>query len=102
MPRLIAPCAKRCAASTRIKGLYALLHRLLRQEGSEIAALKVEDLRDSRLVVCDPAPIPLDELQRTYAWLKSWGMLEETASPLQLVDLQVQTHAHVTAHVAAE
>ena len=68
----------------------------------EIAALKVEDLRESRLVVCDPAPIPLDELQRTYDWLKSWGMLEETASPLQLVNLQVQTHAHVTAHVAAE
>src|SRR5262249_55411457 len=26
----------------------------------EIAALKVDDLRESRLVVCDPAPIPLD------------------------------------------
>ena len=63
----------------------------------EIAALNVEDLRESRLVVCDPAPIPLDELQRTYAWLKSWGMLEETASPLQLVNMPVQTHAHVAA-----
>jgi NitT/TauT family transport system substrate-binding protein len=63
----------------------------------EIAALKVEDLRESRLVVCDPAPIPIDELQRTYAWLKSWDMLEETASPLQLVNLPVQTHAHVAA-----
>ena len=31
----------------------------------EIAALKVEDLRESRLVVCDPAPIPADEMQRT-------------------------------------
>ncbi len=63
----------------------------------EIAALKVSDLRESRLVVCDPAPIPLDELQRTYDWLKSWGMLEETASPLQLVNLKVQTHAHQAA-----
>ena len=63
----------------------------------EIAALKVEDLRESRLVVCDPAPIPADEMQRTYDWLKSWGMLEETASPLQLVNTQVQDHAHQAA-----
>ena len=63
----------------------------------EIAALKVEDLRESRLVVCDPAPIPLDEMQRTYDWLKSWGMLEETASPLQLINMQVQAHAHEAA-----
>ncbi len=63
----------------------------------EIAALKVEDLRESRLVVCDPAPIPLDEMQRTYDWLKSWGMLEEAASPLQLVNIDVQRHAHQAA-----
>ena len=31
----------------------------------EIALLKPEDLRESRVVV-DPAPIPLEELQRTY------------------------------------
>jgi NitT/TauT family transport system substrate-binding protein len=64
----------------------------------EIAALSVQDLRESRLVVCDPAPIPLDEMQRTYDWLKSWGMLEETASPLELVNTQVQDYAHQGAH----
>jgi NitT/TauT family transport system substrate-binding protein len=63
----------------------------------EIAALKVEDLRESRLVVCDPAPIPLDEMQRTYDWLKSWGMLEDTTSPLQLVNAEVQSYAHQAA-----
>ncbi len=63
----------------------------------EVAALKVDDLRESRLVVCDPAPIPLDEMQRTYDWLKSWGMLEETASPLQLVNMDVQRYAHQAA-----
>jgi NitT/TauT family transport system substrate-binding protein len=63
----------------------------------EIAALKVEDLRESRLVVCDPAPIPSDEMQRTYDWLKSWGMLEETASPLDLVNFEVQSYAHQAA-----
>jgi NitT/TauT family transport system substrate-binding protein len=65
----------------------------------EIAALKVEDLREGRLQVCDPAPIPADEMQRTYDWLKSWDMLEETQSPSQLVNIEVQQHAH---HVAAE
>ena len=50
--------------------------------------------RESRIVVCDPAPIPIDEMQRTYEWLKSWGMLEETASPLELVNMQVQAKAH--------
>jgi NitT/TauT family transport system substrate-binding protein len=65
----------------------------------EIAALAPDDLRESRIVVCDPAPIPLDEMQRTYEWLKSWDMLEETDSPLELVNLDVQTHAH---HIAAE
>jgi len=69
------------------------------KKDKEIAALKPEDLRASRIVVCDPAPIPLDEMQRTYDWLKSWGMLEQTASPLQLVNLQVQQAAH---QVAAE
>ena len=62
-----------------------------------IGALKVEDLRASRIVVCDPAPIPVDEMQRTYDWLKSWGMLEETKSALDLVDFQVQNHAHAAA-----
>jgi NitT/TauT family transport system substrate-binding protein len=63
----------------------------------EIGTLKPEDLRASRLVVVDPAPIPADELQRTYDWVKSWGMLEETESPLQLVNIKVQTQAHVAA-----
>jgi len=60
----------------------------------EIAALTIDDLRESRVVVCDPAPIPLDEMQRTFDWLKSWGMLEATASPFDLVNLDVQTQAH--------
>jgi NitT/TauT family transport system substrate-binding protein len=63
----------------------------------EIGTLKPDDIRESRIVVCDPAPIPADEMQRTYEWVKSWGMLEETESPLQLVNLNVQTQAHVAA-----
>jgi NitT/TauT family transport system substrate-binding protein len=63
----------------------------------EVAALKIEDLREGRLVVCDPAPIPREEMQRTYEWLKSWDMLEDTASPLQLVNADVQSYAHQAA-----
>jgi hypothetical protein len=36
-------------------------------------------------------------MQRTYEWLRGWGMLEETASPLQLVNLDVQQRAHAAA-----
>ena len=60
----------------------------------EIAALTLADLREGRLVVCDPAPIPDDELTRTYAWVKSWGMLDRAASPLQLINMDVQQRAH--------
>ena len=60
----------------------------------EIGTLRVEDLREGRLVVIDPAPIPADEMQRTYEWVKSWGMLEQTESALDLVNLDVQARAH--------
>jgi NitT/TauT family transport system substrate-binding protein len=65
----------------------------------QIGELKVSDLRASRLVVTDPAPIPADEMQRTYEWVKSWGMLEETSSAFELVDQEVQKRAHqMSAH----
>ncbi|MEA2902729.1 MAG: NitT/TauT family transport system substrate-binding protein, partial [Alphaproteobacteria bacterium] len=63
----------------------------------EIGTLTPDDLRASRLVVVDPAPIPDAELQRTYEWVKSWGMLDQTQSPHELVNMNVQTHAHVAA-----
>lgn len=93
--RAVREAVRRISANKR-----AYLHYFIDYHGKtdpEIAALEVEDLRESRLVVCDPAPIPLEEMQRTYAWLKGWGMLEETASPLQLVDLELQQQAHQAA-----
>ena len=62
-----------------------------------VATLSVDDLRESRLVVVDPAPIPAEDLQRTYDWVQSWGMLEETESPLPLVNINVQAGAHAAA-----
>ena len=75
------------------------LHYFIDYHGAddpEIAALTIGDLQESRLLVCDPAPIPLDEMQRTFDWLKSWGMLDRTASPVDLVDLDVQREAHAS------
>jgi NitT/TauT family transport system substrate-binding protein len=63
----------------------------------EIGTLRPEDIREGRIIVVDPAPIPAEEMQRTYEWVKSWGMLETTESPLELVNLNVQTQAHVAA-----
>ena len=93
--RAVREAVRRINANKR-----AYLHYFIDYHGKtdpEVAALRVDDLRESRLVVCDPAPIPLHEMQRTYDWLKSWGMLEETASPLQLVNAELQSRAHQAA-----
>jgi len=90
--RAVREAVRRINANKR-----AYLHYFIDYHGKsdpEIAALKVEDLRESRLQVCDPAPIPPNEMQRTYDWLKSWDMLEATASPAQLVNMEVQRYAH--------
>jgi len=79
---------------------HAYLHYFIdyhKAKDPEIGELKIEDLRESRIVVCDPAPIPADEMQRTYEWLKSWGMLEDTRSVTELVNLEIQRQAHGTA-----
>ena len=95
--RAVREAVKRINANKR-----AYLHYFIdyhKAKDPEIGTLKPEDIREGRIVVCDPAPIPVDEMQRTYDWLKSWGMLEQTATPLALVNLQVQRAAH---SVAAE
>jgi NitT/TauT family transport system substrate-binding protein len=60
----------------------------------EIAALAIDDLRESRIYVVDPAPIPDDELQRTFEWMKSWGFLADVGEANQLVDLDIQLQGH--------
>jgi NitT/TauT family transport system substrate-binding protein len=60
----------------------------------EIAALTIDDLRESRVYVVDPAPIPADELQRTFEWMKSWGFLDDIADAQQLVNLETQLFSH--------
>ncbi len=60
----------------------------------DVAALTVDDLRPSRLQVVDPSPIPAEELQRTYEWMKSWGMLK-SIDAVDLINIQVQGAAPV-------
>lgn len=63
-----------------------------------VETLTVDDFRLSRLQMVDPAPIPEEELQRTYEWMRSWGMIDEL-SPDVLIDVHRQQAAH---KVAAE
>jgi hypothetical protein len=51
------------------------------------------DLREGRIVVCNPAPLPVAEMQRTCEQVKSWGMLEHAESTLALVNMDVRVHA---------
>lgn len=59
----------------------------------EVAALTVDDLPMSRLQVTDPAPIPRAELERTYRWMRDWGLLK-TIELTDLVDDARQLAAH--------
>jgi len=78
----------------------AYLHYFIdyhKKKDAEIGQMTVADLRPGRIVVCDPAPIPREEMLRTFEWLKSWGMLEDTRSAFDLVNLEIQRQAHFAA-----
>ena len=78
----------------------AYMHYFLdyyKDKDPRIAAMDVSDLRESRVVVVDPAPIPDEEAQRTAEWIKSWGMLKETDDASELINMDVQTGAHAAA-----
>jgi NitT/TauT family transport system substrate-binding protein len=68
-----------------------------KKKDPEIGQLTVDDLRESRIVIVDPAPIPEDEMERTAAWVKSWGMLGKTEAASDLVDLGIQEAGHTAA-----
>jgi hypothetical protein len=63
----------------------------------QIKQLNIDDLRESRIYLVDPAPIPADEMQRTYDWMKSWDFLETASCPTDLVNMNVQTHGYARA-----
>jgi NitT/TauT family transport system substrate-binding protein len=97
--RAVREAVRRINANKR-----AYLHYFLdyyKNKDPEIAKLTIDDLRESRIYVVDPAPIPPEELQRTYDWMKSWGFLDETPEALDLVNLQVQKHGYASSEQAA-
>ena len=78
----------------------AYMHYFLdyyKDKDPRIAAMTVKDLRESRVVLVDPAPIPVEEAKRTAEWIKSWGMLTETEEATDLINMEVQTGAHAAA-----
>ncbi len=93
--RAVGKAVRRINADKRLYLRYFIDH--YRTKDPQIGSLTVTDLRESRLVVCDPVPIPPEELERTYQWIKSWGMLETTDSPIDLVNLNVQRRGHAEA-----
>ena len=78
----------------------AYMHYFLdyyKEKDPRIGAMDVTDLRESRVVVVDPAPIPDEEAQRTAEWIKGWGMLKDTEDATELINMEVQTGAHAAA-----
>src|SRR5262250_2985089 len=94
--RAVREAVRRINANKSAYMHYFIDYHVKRGE-TDVALLKVSDLRESRLVVTDPSPIPADELQRTADWLKSWDMLEKTETPAALVNDEVQRRAHIAA-----
>jgi len=58
------------------------------------SASTASNLRESRIYLVDPAPIPADELQRTFDWMKSWGFLENACEARELVNMSVQQRGY--------
>jgi NitT/TauT family transport system substrate-binding protein len=90
--RAVSEAVRRINANKRAYLHYFIDHH---KKDPEIAKLTVDDLREGRIFVVEPAPIPPDELQRTFDWMKSWGFLENACAAKDLVDMNM--HGRETA-----
>jgi NitT/TauT family transport system substrate-binding protein len=93
--RAVRAAVKRINADKRKYLQYFIDYH--KEKDPEIGTLTIDDLRESRIVVVDPAPIPAAELERTARWIKSWGMLAKTDDPDALVNMDVQQAGHAAA-----
>ena len=64
---------------------------------TDVAMLKVSDLREGRIVVTDPAPIPDEELEAHGRVAEELGHAGEDRHAAALVNEEVQRYAHVAA-----
>jgi NitT/TauT family transport system substrate-binding protein len=55
-----------------------------------IAALTVDDLNIGRLQLVEPAPIPAEELERTYSWMLKWDLIRPESPTETLVNPELQ------------
>jgi NitT/TauT family transport system substrate-binding protein len=69
------------------KGRY--LHHIIADLPGELGPLTPEDFRASRLRYVEPRPYPAEEFERTYQWMRSWGLVPEGATYETLVDNRV-------------
>ncbi len=91
--RAVGEAVRRINADKRKYLRYFLDHHKGQHPG--LASLTVDDFPVSRLQVVEPSPIPPDELERTYDWMRGWRMLEPDFDPDNLIaaDRQKQAHA---------
>ena len=97
--RAVREAVRRINANKR-----AYLHYFLdyyKDTDPDVAAMTIDDLREGRLLLVDPAPIPVEEMLRTYNWMKSWDFLETSDDANCLVNPEIQLLAHGEA-VAAQ
>ena len=88
--RAVREAVRRINADKRKYLQYFIDHH---QDDPDVARLTVDDLRPSRLMVVDPAPIPEDEARRTYEWMRSWGLVGDVDWQ-ELIDVERQSLAH--------
>jgi NitT/TauT family transport system substrate-binding protein len=65
------------------------LHHIMADVPPELGALTPDDFRLSRLRYVEPRPYPVEEFERTYNWMCSWGLVPEGATYESLVDSRV-------------
>jgi NitT/TauT family transport system substrate-binding protein len=56
------------------------LHHLTAEIPAELGSVAPEEIPLGRLRYVEPAPYPQEQFQRTYDWMVSWGLIEETNS----------------------
>lgn len=69
------------------------LHHIIADLPTDLGPLSPEDFRLSRLRYIDPRPYPAEEFERTYHWMRSWGLIPEGATYEHLVDNRVGASA---------
>jgi NitT/TauT family transport system substrate-binding protein len=65
------------------------LHFLMDDLASDLPRLSPDDFHLPRLKYVEPRPYPMDEFQRTYDWMVSWGLAPADATFEQLVDNRI-------------